>query len=756
MIVWAGASLAWWRWVHSTLPGRDPYIVPLMCFLSGLGILTIWRLDPGFGARQSVWFVVSLLLCALAIHFLQDLTVLQEHKYVLLAAGLGLTALTLLLGTNPSGSGPRLWLGCCGLYIQPSEPLRLLLVVYLAAYLADYVMPRARFFPSLVPTLFVTGLALALLLAQRDLGTAAIFILLHTTMLFLATGRRRVLVATAAALLLAAFVGYRFEPVIHARIDSWFNPWADPSGLSYQVIQSLLAVANGGILGRGPGLGSPSLVPVAHSDFIFSALAEESGLVGGVGILLAHALLLSRGLLVAMRAPSRFERLLAAGVTASLGIQALVIIGGNLRLLPLTGVTLPFVSYGGSSLLTSCVGATALLIISERNRVHPVPLDTPLPYALLAWCLAVGVLLSAFTQAWWAMARAPGLLARTDNPRRAIADRYVIRGSLLDRSGTPLDSTMGAVGSLRREYAYPQLAPVLGYTHPSLGQAGLEASLDDYLRGLRGNPISLIAWDGLLYGNPPPGLDVRLSLDLRQQTAADRLLGNHRGSIVMLNASSGEILALASHPTFNPNNLDAIGAALSKDPAAPLLNRATQGTYAAGDALHPFVSALGRSDRAALYRRLGFYAAPQVMMDVAAPPSDGEVAELRISPLQMAAATSTLSNAGIRPAPRIVLAVQTLQQGWVVLPPQGASVTAVGAARADEISTSLMSPNHLYWEWASVSGLGETAAAWFIGGTLPNWQGVPLSVVVLVEGDDVAAARKAGEALLEQALISGL
>ena len=239
----------------------------------------------------------------------RDLEFLHRYKYVLLGAGLALTALTLLLGTSPTGIGPRLWLGCCGLYFQPSEPLKLLLVIYLSAYLADHLPSRTRFFPLVMPTLFVTGLALALLIVQRDLGTASIFIVLYTTILYMSTGRRRVLLVAAVALALATTAGFSFVQIVHARLEAWINPWNDPSGRSYQIVQSLLSIANGGILGAGPGVGSPSLVPVAHSDFIFSAIAEETGLLGTVGLLIAYAILLSRGFTIAIRAQDRFLRL---------------------------------------------------------------------------------------------------------------------------------------------------------------------------------------------------------------------------------------------------------------------------------------------------------------------------------------------------------------------------------------------------------------------------------------------------------------
>src|SRR5512146_826889 len=217
---WAGFAtwaLGVWlahRLISRRLPDRDPYLLPLAALLSGWGLLTVWRLEPTLGLRQSAWLLVSLAAFVAIPYFSEDLGFLRRYKYLLLSGGLLLTALTLIFGTNPAGAGPRLWLGCCGLYLQPSEPLKLLLVAYLSAYLADRMPLRLRVFPMLVPTILVTGLALLLLVVQRDLGTASIFILLYSAVLFLATNRRRVLISTGLALALAGLTGYFFMPVI--------------------------------------------------------------------------------------------------------------------------------------------------------------------------------------------------------------------------------------------------------------------------------------------------------------------------------------------------------------------------------------------------------------------------------------------------------------------------------------------------------------------------------------------------------------
>jgi cell division protein FtsW (lipid II flippase) len=741
------------------LPERDPYLLPAAALLNGWGLLTIWRLDEEFGIRQTMWLSVSIIIFILAISAQKKIfNFLKRYKYVLLSSGLFITALTLLFGTNPLGIGPRLWLGCCGVYFQPSEPLKLLLVIYLSAYLADRINIRLSSLPLLIPTLVVTGLALLLLLVQRDLGTASIFICIFTVFIFLHTGKRRVLLSAVLFLTAALVMGYFFIDIIRIRVEGWLDPWADPTGKSYQIVQSLLAVANGGIIGRGIGIGSPLLVPVAISDFIFAAIAEETGLVGTIGLLVLIWLILVRGLIASLRATDGFRRYLAAGIVTYLGIQSLLIIGGNLRLLPLTGVTLPFVSYGGSSLLTSYIALFLLLSISNVEDNEPAPLEDPKPYTFLAGALALGLLAIALTSAWWSVVRAPNLLNRTDNPRRSIADRYVPRGELLDRNNQPINITEGESGSYQRVYLYPDLAPVIGYTHPVYGQAGLEAALDDYLRGLQGNPSSLIWWDHLLYGTPPPGLDARLSLSLALQSKADQLLGGHAGAIILMNAETGEILSMASHPTYDPNKLSEEGQALAQNVSAPLVNRATQGLYPIGTALLPLIRAkFGEaqptdSELNTYYQELGLFQAPALNMPVAFDTVDHSLKNLKVSPLQVSLAAALLSHNGIMPVPRIATAVNTPEQGWVVLSAEGMPIEAMQAEAANESASSFLVKGKSYWSHVGQASMDDNIITWLLAGTLPDWKGTPLALVVTLEENNVFLADYIGDSILDAAL----
>lgn len=846
-LIWLGLFTLVHRRSASNLPERDPYLLPIASLLSGWGMLTISRLSPSLGLRQSAWLLVALILLLLGLRLPGDLGFLRRFKYLWLTSGLLLTALTLVFGTNPMGVGPRLWLGCCGIYMQPSEPLKMLLVIYLSAYLADQQLDllslkRDRhnsskanpsvLFPLLVPTLVMTGIAILLLFVQRDLGTASVFIFLYAVIVYLASGMNRVLWASLSMLLLSGIVGYLLFDVVKLRVDAWVNPWVDPSGRSYQIVQSLLAIANGGLIGRGPGIGNPGLVPVPHSDFIFVAITEETGLIGALALISLLAVLVERGIIIALKAPGTFHRLLAAGLTAYLAGQSILIIGGNLRLLPLTGVTLPFVSYGGSSLVTSFLSMLLLIQISNQSGKRAGSQFQTFPYIQLGTWLLSGLVAAAVLAGWWGIYRGPNLLNRTDNARRSIADRYVRRGTIFDRSDQVLVETTGQPGSLVRHVQYPELGPVLGYTHPIYGQSGLEASLDPYLRGTLGNPGLRVWWNHLLYGQPPPGLNIRLSLDLDLQRKADQLLENHPGGLALLDAKSGEILAMASHPNFDPNQLDQNWSSLINDPQAPLLNRATQGLYPTGTALGPLLLArvedkgmqlslpevLGYSSKSLiwgcsslpdhpdplsswgeaissgcpgavvflgkslgiqelnhLFPDLGFFTAPKLDLPALSENAPDSISDaglaalgilgadldegksLRISPLQLSLAVSALSNQGVLPAPRLALAVDTPQAGWVILPTQGEPVSLFSIAIARSITEQLAVKGKPFW--ASVArvptGTNQSTPVytWFIGGTTSAWPGSPLALAFILEEDNPLLAYNIGIQLLEETLI---
>jgi cell division protein FtsW (lipid II flippase) len=593
LVIPAWVMVAWLaqRFVGRILVRRDPLLLPTAFLLIGVGLLTVWRISSFWGARQTAWFLVGSVLLIEVIRAPRDLNWLFRYRYVWLSAGLLLTGLTLILGTNPAGGEARLWLGCCGIYFQPSEALRILLIVYMASYLADrLVFGRsqllARPAASLAPIALAWGLSAALLIFQRDLGAGMLLLGSLALMLFAATGHIAVFLGSAAIGIFGGLVGYQMIDLIQVRVQTWLNPFADPIGSGYQVIQSMIAFASGGILGSGPGMGSPGRVPVAHSDFIFAAIGEEWGLLGSLGIIALIWIVVSRGIRASATARTPFRALLAAGISFALALQSILIIGGVTRFLPLTGVTLPFVSYGGTSLVTSMLGLALLLVISADNSQKPwidvQRIQSLFTFAWVALAISIG---------WWSLIQAPELVSRSDNPRRAIESQFSPRGRILDRNGDVLADTLGIEGEYQRTYPLGSDASVTGYDSPQFGQAGLELSMDAYLRGDAGNDPLEVAWTRLLRSSPPPGVDVVLTLDVEiQRKAAQALRGKH-GGIIVMDASTGEILALSSNPTFDPNQLSTDWDDLTQSQDAPFILRPIQGRYQPGMALAPFLYA---------------------------------------------------------------------------------------------------------------------------------------------------------------------
>ena len=361
------------------LPSHDVLLIPLVGILLGLGLALVARLVSWtYLTRQLIWLVISIgVMVAVAI-VPRNLRWLRRYRYSWLAAGLGLLSLTLVLGVNPSGAGARLWLGVGGVYFQPSELLKLILVVFLASYLEDrrvaLVEVSAQFgrlrlpHPAYIgPMLLMWGFSVVLLLWQRDLGAALLFFGVFLAMLYAATGQAGYVAVGFVLLLGSGVLGYFMFDHVALRVDAWWNPWLEASGRSFQLVQSLLAFASGGVLGVGLDQGLPTAIPVVHTDFVFAAVGEEYGLIGTFAVLICFALLTGRAFRIAMSARRPFDQLLASGIGAVLGFQSLVIMAGTTKLIPLTGVTLPFVSYGGSSLLVSSIMLGLLLFLSANG-----------------------------------------------------------------------------------------------------------------------------------------------------------------------------------------------------------------------------------------------------------------------------------------------------------------------------------------------------------------------------------------------------
>jgi cell division protein FtsW (lipid II flippase) len=806
-LVWIIGIISLNMIISKRLPDRDPYIFPLISILTAWGLLTIYRLDVDFGLRQTIWLLLSFIIGYLVLRIQGILTFLRRYKYIWLTGGLLLTLLTFVIGVYPGGTGPALWLNLFGLYLQPSELLKVLLVIFLASYLADSLRIRFNLLQLLLPTLILVGAAFLILVAQHDLGTASLFIAIYAVTIYLASGKRRLLLISMVTIIVALFAGYAVYDVIQLRIEAWLNPWADPNGRSYQIVQSIIAVANGGIFGRGIGLGSPGVIPVAHSDFIFPAIAEETGLLGSAGIILLYSFFMIRGLTIALNAPNQFQRFLAAGLTTAITVQSILIIGGSIRLLPLTGVTLPFMSYGGSSLVTFIASAFLLLVISSDSEHQSAPLERSQPYRLVGGIFLAGYASLILLSTWWAVFQSNDLLSRNDNPRRFISDFYISRGSIYDQNEQLLVSTTGNPGVYSQTLTYPLLSGVIGYTDATYGQAGLQASQDGYLRGVYENDYWSIFQSRLLFGQYPRGFDLRTSISLDIQTEIDKQLLNHKGSILLMNAESGEILAIATSPTFNANNLAESMSTWKSDPESPLLNRSTQGLYPPGSiigglilnnlasdnnalpeipaffssmnldepyycsrrveiatswvqlisagcpsALNRLVSTLKPVDLYNLYSQFGLLTQPEVQIESAANVNletfnDIDALLTGRSTLLVTPLQVALAYAPFSNGGKVIQPVLVTAYRKPGFPWQLLSNSSEVHFLEEKISPILEHPSGTEitgWSISSTVPIQTGTLDWYIQGTPQNWRGLPLVLVVALEDSNPSEAAAIG------------
>jgi cell division protein FtsW (lipid II flippase) len=379
--------------MHVTLriraPHADPYLLPAVGVLSAIGLVELDRINPALAADQAVWMAVGGAAFIGTLALLPDHRVLERYTYLIGLAGVGLLLITMVFGTRINGA--KLWISIGGgQTVQLGEVAKILVVVFLAAFLRDkrelLAIPTHRMMglpvppgAALAPVLLFLGACLSLVVILNDFGTALLFLGIFLAMIYLATGRVAYTGFGLGLFVVGSALVYTVVPRIQERVDNWLHPFSDAQGQGYQLVQSLYALAQGGVI--GPGLGKAFLVtengntviPVLETDFMFSAVASELGYVGGVGILLGFLVLIQRGFVIAASANDGFSKLLAGGLTAAIGLQAILIIGGVTRLIPLTGVTLPFMSYGGSSVVTNFVLVALLLIISHRSTAGNTP-----------------------------------------------------------------------------------------------------------------------------------------------------------------------------------------------------------------------------------------------------------------------------------------------------------------------------------------------------------------------------------------------
>ena len=359
--------------------GTDLTLFPAAMLLASLGLIMIGRLKPALFLTQMRWLLLGLIVYLFLVFLGERFLRLLSYPYLLGVFCLLLLCSALFFGTEIGGS--RNWIVFGPFAVQPSEFGKIVIIMFLAAYLTEHrevlTLPRHRLLwlklPVLrfiAPLLFIWGIAILMFVVQRDLGSALLFFGIAVSMTYMATGRKSYVALAFAFFLGAAVLSYSFFSHVRVRFNIWLDPWSDPSGSAYQVVQSLFALGSGGVWGAGFAHGHPNLIPEVHTDFIFAAIAEELGLLGSLGVMLVFALFFYRAIRIALACREETRMLLAAGIAVVFLLQAFIIIAGVTKFLPLTVIPLPFVSYGGSSMIASFMLLGILTVLSKKENRH--------------------------------------------------------------------------------------------------------------------------------------------------------------------------------------------------------------------------------------------------------------------------------------------------------------------------------------------------------------------------------------------------
>lgn len=606
-------------------PNADPAILPIVFALSGIGIAFVTRLRPDLAVNQVMWLFIGIVLMVLTLVVVRHADVLARYKYTFMILGIVLLLSPMIPGLGQEISGSRIWLGIGSFTFQPGEIAKICIVIFLASYLAQnremlsiFTVRIGRFrvpdVATLAPLLIMFAISFAIVVFEKDLGSALVCFVLFLVMLYIASGKKLYLVVGFGLAAIGCVVLYSMFGHVQTRVNTWLDPFSDASGDGYQLCQTIYSLADGGMIGVGIGNGLAENIPVVESDFIFAAIAEETGLLGGAAVLLLYLSLCIRGFAVAARAKSDVSSFLAVGTTVTIVLQAFIIVGGVTRLIPLTGLTLPFISQGGSSLLASFIGIGLLLrcgdegtgietemadgtgrmpVIgahgghgraAETGVLGRVALGKRLTYTALAFALMFAALVANLTYIMVFMADEyqdyPG------NNHTMYKEAQTERGSISTYDGVVLaESTENEDGTYTRVYPQGSLAShVVGYYSQQYGSSGIEESMNDELKG----ESSYASWTDVINnmaGIQSPGNDVRLTINSEIQKTAESVLEGYSGAVVVMNPQTGAVLACASAPTYTNDQVEDILSAASSGSDSSngaLINRATNALYAPG------------------------------------------------------------------------------------------------------------------------------------------------------------------------------
>ncbi len=593
--------------VRFLAPNADPALLPITFLLSGIGICFVMRLAPELALRQLIWLFLSIACMILVLVFIKSINRLCRYKYTIILIGVILLILPMFIGVEYYGS--KIWVSIAGFNFQPGEIAKICIVLFLAAYLAEnremlsistrQIGPfRFPDFKTLIPLLLMWGISMLIVVFEKDLGSALLFFGIFLVMIYVCTGRISYVVVSFLLFATGAIAAYLCFGHVQNRVEAWLDPFAYSNSSGYQIVQAFYSLADGGLFGDGIGRGLPTKIPVVESDFIFVAIAEECGLLGAAAVLILFLLFAVRGFVIAGRARKDIDALVAAGLTAAISFQAFVIVGGNIGLIPLTGVTLPFMSQGGSSLLSSFIVVGLLLrtgdnsgsgeaelqrtSIFDSGALGRVALGKRLTLLIALFAVLFAVLIASLT--YTMVFRADYLKNLPTNNHTIAQNAKDQRGSILTSDGVVLaESVEQSNGTYEREYPQGSLAAhIIGYYSTQFGCAGTELSANDTLVGNK----NYSSWsDALasLAGAGTVGNNVVLTVNSTIQEKAEELLQGQTGAIVVLNSKTGAVLAEASSPTYDVNNASQyLSGKVSGD---NLFNRATQGLYPPGSSM---------------------------------------------------------------------------------------------------------------------------------------------------------------------------
>ncbi len=594
--------------IRKLAPGADPALLPLSFALSGIGIAFVTRLAPELAMRQVMWLFFGVVCMLLVLIFLKNLDRIANYKYTLMIVGFLLLLSPLLPVVGQEIYGSRIWLNIAGISFQPGEIAKILIVLFLAGYLAQNREMLSIFthrigpfkipdLTTLVPLLVMWVISLLIVIFEKDLGSALVVFFVFITMLYVATGKKTYLIIGFVLIAIGGVAAFLLFDHVQIRVDTWLDPFKDATGDGYQLVQAIFSIADGGLFGVGIGNGMSDQIPIVESDFIFAAIAEETGLLGAAGLLLLYLCFAIRGLVTAARAKSDVSSFIAVGLTASIILQAFIIVGGVTRLIPLTGLTLPFVSQGGSSLLASFIAIGFLLrcgdqstglgtemisgtgTLSSESVLGRVSLGKRLTKTMIAFSVLFALLVANLTLIM--VVQANDYKNMPSNNHTLAREARTERGTISTYDNVVLaQSVLQDDGTYKRVYPSGTLAAhVVGYASEAYGTAGIEASYNDTLKGQR-NYASWVDVVNAATDAGTPGNDVKLTINSTIQQAAEQALDGFNGACVVIDPETGAVLALASSPSYNASDIESILSSGSDSSA--LYNRATQALYSPG------------------------------------------------------------------------------------------------------------------------------------------------------------------------------